>query len=98
MRIRFVGVLFVCLSMAALARAEEIPWNMKIDKDSPQMAWWRDSMKTRDQRLQWWREARFGMFIHWGVYSSLGNEYDGKKGGGYAEHIQRILKIPIPEY
>src|SRR5262245_28148275 len=64
------------------------------DKDSPDMAWWRDSMATRDQRLGWWRDARFGMFIHWGVYSSLGNVYNGRKGGGYAEHIQRVLKIP----
>ena len=67
-------------------------------KDSPEAAWWRESMKTRDERLEWWREARFGMFIHWGVYSGLGNEFHGKKGGGYAEHIQRVLKIPIPVY
>ncbi|TAK93316.1 MAG: alpha-L-fucosidase [Verrucomicrobia bacterium] len=68
------------------------------DKDSPELAWWRDSMKTHDERIAWWREAKFGMFVHWGVYSSLGNEYQGRKGGGYAEHIQRVLKIPIPEY
>jgi alpha-L-fucosidase len=67
-------------------------------KDSPEVAWWRDSMKTRDERLAWFREARFGMFIHWGVYSGLGNEFQGRKGGGYAEHIQRVLKIPIPVY
>jgi len=67
-------------------------------KDSPESAWWRDSMKTHDERMEWWREARFGMFMHWGVYSSLGNEYKGRKGGTYAEHIMRILKIPIAEY
>jgi alpha-L-fucosidase len=67
-------------------------------KDSPEAAWWRESMKTRDERLEWFRQARFGMFIHWGVYSGLGNEFQGKKGGGYAEHIQRVLKIPIPVY
>jgi hypothetical protein len=38
------------------------------------------------------------MFIHWGVYSGLGNQFHGRRGGGYAEHIQRILKIPIPVY
>jgi alpha-L-fucosidase len=67
-------------------------------KDSGEAAWWNESMKTRDARLEWWREARFGMFVHWGVYSGLGNEYKGRKGGGYAEHIQRVLKIPILEY
>jgi len=67
-------------------------------KDSPEAAWWRDSRTNLDERLGWFRDARFGMFIHWGVYSGLGNEYQGRKGGGYAEHIQRVLKIPIPEY
>ncbi|HEY5911070.1 MAG TPA: alpha-L-fucosidase [Verrucomicrobiae bacterium] len=67
-------------------------------KDGPELEWWRESMKTHDQRMAWWREARFGMFVHWGVYSSFGNEYKGRKGGTYAEHIQRVLKIPIPEY
>jgi alpha-L-fucosidase len=67
-------------------------------QDSPELAWWRESLPSRDARLGWWREARFGMFVHWGVYSVLGNEYEGRKGGTYSEHIQRVLKIPIPEY
>ena len=75
------------------ARAFSLP-----AQDSPEVAWWRDSRTNLDERLAWFREARFGMFIHWGVYSGLGNEYQGRKGGGYAEHIQRVLKIPIPEY
>ena len=27
---------------------------------------------TRDARMGWWREARFGMFVHFGLYSLLG--------------------------
>jgi alpha-L-fucosidase len=67
-------------------------------KDGPDVRWWRASQTNLDERLAWWRGARFGMFIHWGVYSGLGNEFQGRKGGGYAEHIQRILKIPVPVY
>ena len=67
-------------------------------KDSPELAWWRASMETHDQRLDWWRQARFGMFVHWGVYSGLGGTWQGKPVKGYAEHIQRMLKIPIPVY
>src|SRR5215212_6580205 len=67
-------------------------------QDSPEMAWWRESMKTHDQRIAWWREARFGMFIHWGVYSTLAGEWHGQPVVGYAEHIQRKAKIPIPVY
>ena len=69
-----------------------------LPKDSPEVQWWRDSQTNLDQRLAWWRDARFGMFIHWGVYSHLGGTWQGKPVHGYAEHIQRIMKIPIAVY
>ncbi|MEO7531672.1 MAG: alpha-L-fucosidase [Sediminibacterium sp.] len=60
--------------------------------------WYKESMKTHEQRMQWWRDAKFGMFIHWGVYSLPGGEWKGKKVGGYAEHLMRKEKIPRSEY
>lgn len=54
---------------------------------------------ARDARMQWWREARFGMFIHWGPYAVLGGVYHGhqqKRGG--AEWIMNRCKIPLAEY
>ncbi len=36
-----------------------------------------ESKDQRDARMKWWREARFGMFIHWGVYSVPAGVYDG---------------------
>ena len=33
----------------------------------------------KDARMQWWREARFGMFIHWGLYSIPAGEWHGKR-------------------
>jgi alpha-L-fucosidase len=54
---------------------------------------------SKDARMQWWREARFGMFIHWGPYSVLGGVYNGhqqKRGG--AEWIMNRSKIPVAEY
>ncbi len=51
-----------------------------------------------DARLGWWRDARFGLFVHWGVYSGLSGTWDGKNYRGYAEHIQRMAKSPIPVY
>lgn len=68
------------------------------DKSSPEMQWWRDGMATHDQRMTWWRQARFGMFIHWGIYSRLGGTWNGKEVHGYGEHIMRILKIPLAQY
>ena len=58
----------------------------------------RTTREQADARLGWWREARFGMFVHWGVYSNLSGVWDGKAYGGYGEHIQRMAQIPIPVY
>jgi alpha-L-fucosidase len=60
--------------------------------------WWTASMKAHDQRIAWWREAKFGCFIHWGVYSTYGGEWNGKPFRGYAEHMMRINKIPRAVY
>jgi alpha-L-fucosidase len=54
---------------------------------------------TKDERMQWWREAKFGMFIHWGVYAQWAGVYKGHeqlKGG--AEWIMNRSKIPVAEY
>src|SRR5487761_2051202 len=51
------------------------------DKDSPEVQWWRDSRTNLDDRLGWFRDARFGMFIHWGGYSGLGNEFQCRRVG-----------------
>lgn len=63
-----------------------------------QDGWWTQALKTRDQRLAWWRDARFGAFVHWGPYSVLGGSWQGKPGGSYAEHIMRVAKIPRDTY
>jgi hypothetical protein len=60
--------------------------------------WWTESMKSHDSRIEWWKEARFGMFVHWGVYSTPGGEWKGKEVSGYSEHLMRKEKIPLPEY
>ncbi|MEC5166563.1 alpha-L-fucosidase [Flavobacterium sp. PL11] len=49
-------------------------------------------------RMQWWKDAKYGMFIHWGLYSALGGEYNGKVTPKIAEWIQNTLKIPASEY
>ena len=51
-----------------------------------------------DQRMAWWRDARFGMFIHWGLYAVPAGEWHGKPTSGAGEWIMRNAKIPVPEY
>ncbi|MCX6997113.1 MAG: alpha-L-fucosidase [Kiritimatiellaeota bacterium] len=52
----------------------------------------------RDARMQWWREARFGMFIHWGLYAIPAGEWNGQRAKGYAEWIMSKARIPKEEY
>ncbi len=66
--------------------------------DEARNGWWTESMKTVDQRLEWWREARFGMFVHWGIYSLPAGEWKGKHVSGYAEHLMRKEKIFRTDY
>ena len=49
-------------------------------------------------RMAWWREAKFGMFIHWGVYSVPAGTYHGKPVPGLGEWIMNDGKIPMAEY
>jgi alpha-L-fucosidase len=52
-----------------------------------------------DKKMEWWREARFGMFIHWGPYSLYGGVYNGfNQHRGGAEWIMNRCKIPVAEY
>lgn len=53
----------------------------------------------RARGMKWWREARFGMFIHWGVYAQWAGVYHGHhQARGGAEWIMNRCKIPVAEY
>lgn len=59
-----------------------------------------ESMGERDTRMAWWEEARFGMFVHWGLYSIAGGEWDGKEYPPpyLAEWIQKYAGVPAADY
>ena len=52
----------------------------------------------KDCGQQWWKEAKFGMFIHWGLYAQLAGSWKGQEVTGIGEWIMKRLEIPIPEY
>jgi alpha-L-fucosidase len=52
----------------------------------------------RDKRMHWWREARFGMFIHWGLYAVPAGEYNGKRSDRIGEWIMEWANIPRADY
>jgi alpha-L-fucosidase len=51
---------------------------------------------AQDERMAWWREARFGLFIHWGLYAIPAGEWKGATGHG--EWIMHTAQIPVEEY
>lgn len=52
----------------------------------------------KSKRMKWWRDARFGMFIHWGLYAVPAGEWNGKKIGGVGEWILNSAQIKVADY
>ncbi len=57
-----------------------------------------ETKEQRDARMAWWRAARFGMFIHWGLYAVPAGTWQDKQVGGIGEWIMHNGKIPVADY
>lgn len=57
-----------------------------------------ESQEAFDQRMEWWRDATFGMFIHWGPYAVPAGVYKGERIEGIGEWIMDRADIPVEEY
>jgi alpha-L-fucosidase len=55
-------------------------------------------MSEQDQHMEWWRDARFGLFIHWGLYAQPAGVWKGEEIPGISEWIMANAKIPVKEY
>ena len=53
---------------------------------------------SHENRMKWWRDARFGMFIHWGVYAVPAGTYKGQRINRIGEWIMNRGKIPVADY
>ncbi len=56
----------------------------------------KESKEGFDKRMSWWRKARFGLFIHWGLYAVPAGEWKGETK--HAEWILTTAQIPVSEY
>lgn len=89
---------------AAVAVAQPVPAGAPVDPGDahahdPLLRL--DPPETAAARLRWWSEARFGLFIHWGLYSQWGCHYPGADGrmlNGKSEHMMRHLRLPFALY
>src|SRR5262245_23010977 len=89
---RGLPLLFVALAFACRQSGEAAASREKAPRPPP---------ASQDERMAWWRDARFGMFIHWGLYAIPAGEWpmgapDAKKD--YGEWIRESAHIPVGEY
>ncbi|MEM7432613.1 MAG: alpha-L-fucosidase [Pseudomonadota bacterium] len=77
------------LGCSSLGVAEEVAFKGPYEDETAQ---------ERDARMAWWREARFGLFIHWGVYSVPAGTHNGEQIENIGEWIMHYGQIPVAEY
>lgn len=83
------NILPLCLASGML-----LSWGMALAESAPQPL--SETPAQRDARMAWWREARFGLFLHWGVYAVPAGEWQGKTN--YGEWFLEETKMPVSRY
>src|SRR3974377_2425606 len=83
----------LALSLAALLAVP--PAARAADAENPD-PYAHETKEQRDARLKWFAEARFGMFIHWGVYSVPAGEWKDRKNFG--EWFLEETHMPVSQY
>ena len=53
---------------------------------------------AKEKRLEWFRAAKYGLFIHWGLYAVPAGEWKGQRSLGLGEWIMFRSRIPVREY
>ena len=53
---------------------------------------------AKEKRLEWFREAKYGLFIHWGLYAIPAGEWNGKRSLGLGEWVMFRSTVPVKEY
>lgn len=95
-RIMMISCLVMIITNLILSSCGNTPKAVETEKIAP-------VQKTQEQlqadaRLQWFRDARFGMFIHWGLYSNPAGVWKGKPTTFFGEWIMSRARIPVKEY
>ena len=87
MRLRLPAFLVLaCLAVTVMAQAPQpAPVPLRADP-------------AREARLAWFRDAKYGLFIHWGLYSLPAGEWKGRRSLGLGEWIMFRTPVPVKEY
>src|SRR5436190_1380440 len=80
-----VPAILICLAIAVFAQPPQPAPGSKVDP-------------AKEARLAWFRDAKYGLFIHWGLYSVPAGEWKGARSLGLGEWIMFRMPIPVKEY
>src|SRR6516165_5567152 len=93
-----VAVIIMTASCSSVKKTSTAPAVASSETNAAKAAWQRDYGASHEKRMEWWRDARFGMFIHWGVYSVPAGTYHGEQSKHIGEWLMRDFNIPCAEY
>jgi alpha-L-fucosidase len=78
-----------CLAISAFGQAPPAaPTSQVLGRNDP----------AREERLKWFRDAKYGLFIHWGLYAVPAGEWKGRRSLGLGEWIMFRSQVPVKEY
>src|SRR5262245_9082345 len=80
----FAGAVFTAVFTAGIGRAQNPPS--------------RPPDPAREKRLEWVRDAKYGLFIHWGLYALPAGQWNGKRSPGLGEWVMFRSRVPVKEY
>src|SRR5712692_10437987 len=81
-------------TLGMLAGALLFAHTLIIDAQAPP----RPPDPQKEQRLAWFRDAKYGLFIHWGLYAIPAGEWNGRAVPGLGEWIMFRTPVPVREY
>ena len=91
---RRLGMAILRTTAAALALAVLLSPPVRTQAPPPPQA----DEAARQARLEWFREAKYGLFIHWGLYAVPAGEWKGERIPGIGEWIMLRARVPVKEY
>lgn len=98
MKFKALLCLFLGLPLGGLLQADPPLFELPAGEPFTADPYANETPEARDARMGWWREARFGMFIHWGLYAVPAGFYKGEPVGQIGEWIMLRGEIPVEEY
>ncbi len=87
MKNKTFSLILICFTWIAATQAQDM-----------EKSWDKNISGTEHPDIQWFKDAKFGMFIHWGLYSKLGGVWKDKHYYGSGEWIMNVAKANVDEY